>query len=365
MKLGIIGLPNVGKSTLFNAMTKAGAMVANYPFCTISPNVGMAFVHDKRLDILADMCGVTRKTYASIEFFDIAGLVKGASAGEGLGNKFLSNIREADALIHVIRCFNDENIPHIDPVIDPVRDIEIINLELLLSDIEVLQRRADKIRKSAKSGDKRQMAEANFCDTLLRHLEKGDPARSFPVEGEEFSALIASFFLLTSKPVLYVANISETDIAEPLDNPHVSEALRYIRNDTSDLLAICAKTEEEIALLENSEKYEYLEILGLQESGLDRLIRSSYSLLGYISFLTAENREARAWTVINGTKAQKAAGKIHSDFERGFIRAEVISFDQLECTGSFVHAREKGLVRSEGKDYIVKDGDVILFRFNV
>ncbi len=364
MRLGIAGMPNVGKSTLFNSLTKAGASAANYPFCTIEPNVGMVYVPDTRVSGLFDMYKPKKATYASVEFFDIAGLVKGASSGEGLGNKFLSHIREVDAIVHVVRCFDDENVSHIEAGIDPVRDIEIVDIELLLSDIEILQRRIDKTKKASKSGEKKIKEELDLYNRLSAHLEKGYPARTFMIGNEEEQDFFDALFLLTAKPVLYVANISEDD----LSSDHISnvEKVRaHISKEGSGLIVLSARAEEEISLLEEAEKKEYLQLLGMEEPGLNKLIRESYRLLDLISFFTASDPEVRAWTIKKGTRAQKAAGKIHSDFEKGFIRAEVIPYDILMSAGSHAHAREMGLIRSEGKEYVVKDGDVILFRFNV
>ncbi|MGI6778709.1 MAG: redox-regulated ATPase YchF [Acetivibrionales bacterium] len=364
MRMGIVGLPNVGKSTLFNAITKAGAECANYPFCTIEPNVGTVAVPDERLDRLAEMYSPERIVHTTIEFVDIAGLVKGASKGEGLGNKFLSHIREVDAIVHVVRCFDDGNIVHVDGSISPVRDIEIINLELILADLELLEKRMDKTKKMLKSGDKKFQIEYDFYSYIKQSLERGIPARNMVFNSEQRN-LLDQLFLLTSKPVLYVANISEDDIQAGNDNPYVSELKVYAKKENSEVLVICAEIEEEIAQLDDTEKNEFLLELGLNESGLDRLIRASYKLLGLISFLTAGPKEVRAWTIPEGTRAQQAAGKIHSDFEKGFIRAEIVAYKDLMESGSYSAAREKGLVRSEGKEYVMKDGDVTLFRFNV
>ena len=365
MKLGIVGLPNVGKSTLFNAITKAGAEAANYPFCTIEPNVGVVNVPDKRLDVLEKMYSAKKKVYTSIEFYDIAGLVKGASKGEGLGNKFLSHIREVSSIVHVVRCFEDSNIVHVDGSVDPVRDIETINIELILSDLEVLERRAEKTSKTAKSGDKKSKEEMALIEKVKAHLEKGQPVRTMDLNEDE-SELAKGFFLLTSKPVLYVANISEDDvISGNLENKFVKEVKEYAKKEDSEVVTICAKLEEDMASLDDSEKTEMLKEYGLDESGLDKLVHSSYHLLGLFSFLTAGEKEVRAWTIARGTKAPQAAGKIHSDIERGFIRAEIISYDKLIECGSEAVAKEKGFFRLEGKDYIMQDGDVVNFRFNV
>lgn len=365
MKLGIVGLPNVGKSTLFNAITKAGAEAANYPFCTIEPNVGVVNVPDKRLDVLEKMYSAKKKVYASIEFYDIAGLVKGASKGEGLGNKFLSHIREVSSIVHVVRCFEDSNIVHVDGSIDPVRDIETINIELILSDLEVLERRVEKTSKTVKSGDKKSKEEMVLIEKIKEHLEKGQPVRTMELNEDE-AELVNGFFLLTSKPVLYVANISEDDvISGNLENKFVKQVKDYAEKENSEVVTICAKLEEDMAALDDSEKDEMLKEYGLDESGLDKLVHSSYQLLGLFSFLTAGEKEVRAWTIAIGTKAPQAAGKIHSDIERGFIRAEIISYDKLVECGSEAVAKEKGYFRLEGKDYVMQDGDVVNFRFNV
>ena len=364
MKLGIVGLPNVGKSTLFNAITNAGAQSANYPFCTIEPNVGVVNVPDKRLDKLAEMYNPDKYTPASIEFVDIAGLVKGASKGEGLGNEFLSNIRECDAVVHVVRCFEDDDIIHVEGSIDPQRDIDTINLELILSDVEMIDRRIDKTTKMLKA-DKKYQADLDFFKRVKETLEDGKPARSVECTDDE-KALLADVALLTNKPIIYAANMSEDDFANGIETNEGYKAVKAIaESENAGVLPICAQIEADIAEMEKDEKEMFLSDMGLEESGLDRLIRECYSLLGLISYLTAGKPEVRAWTIKKGTKAPQAAGKIHSDFERGFIRAEVIAFDDLMNCGSMTAAKEKGLVRSEGKEYVMKDGDIVLFRFNV
>lgn len=365
MKLGIVGLPNVGKSTLFNSLTKAGAESANYPFCTIDPNVGVVAVPDERLKLLADLYHSAKVTPAVIEFVDIAGLVKGASKGEGLGNQFLANIREVDAIVHVVRCFEDSNVIHVDGSVDPVRDIETINLELIFSDLEILERRIAKVGRAAKN-DKTQAKELELLNRLKAHLEEGKLAITFEAEDEDQQEWLASYNLLTGKPVIFAANVGEADLADDgAGNHFVQEVRDYAAETGSGVFVICAQIEEEISELEEEEKEMFLEDLGLSESGLEKLIRASYDLLGLMSFLTAGETETRAWTIKKGTKAPQAAGKIHSDFERGFIRAEVVNYKNLLECGSLAAAREKGLVGLEGKDYVVQDGDVILFRFNV
>lgn len=365
MKLGIVGLPNVGKSTLFNSLTKAGAESANYPFCTIDPNIGVVAVPDERLDKLAALYDSDKITPAVIEFVDIAGLVKGASKGEGLGNQFLSNIREVDAIIHVVRCFDDTNVIHVDGNINPIRDIETINLELIFSDIEILERRISKTSKGARN-DKTLAKELDLLNRIKSHLEEGRLAKSFEVKDDDEALLLSSYNLLTYKPVIFAANVSEDDLADDgASNKNVATVREFAANESFEVFVISAQIEQEISELDDEDKAMFLEELGLNESGLDKLIKASYKLLGLISYLTAGKQETRAWTISIGTKAPAAAGKIHSDFERGFIRAEVVNYQDLLDCGSYSAAKDKGLVRLEGKEYVVKDGDVILFRFNV
>lgn len=365
MKLGIVGLPNVGKSTLFNSLTKAGAESANYPFCTIDPNVGVVTVPDKRLDVLGEMYHTKKIIPAAIEFVDIAGLVKGASKGEGLGNQFLANIREVDAIVHVVRCFENSNIVHVDGSIDPLRDIETINLELIFSDLEILERRIAKTTKMARN-DKAAAKELDLLNRVKAHLEENKLAKSFVTDDEDEQAWFAGYNLLTAKPVIFAANVSEDDLADDgASNEGVKAVREYAAKEECEVFVVCAEIEEEIAQLDEDEKKMFLDDLGLEESGLEKLIKASYHLLGLISYLTAGEPEVRAWTIKRGTKAPQAAGKIHTDFERGFIRAEVVSYDDLMECGSHTAAKEKGLVRLEGKEYVVQDGDIMLFRFNV
>ncbi|MBE6629906.1 MAG: redox-regulated ATPase YchF [Ruminococcaceae bacterium] len=364
MKLGIVGLPNVGKSTLFNALTNAGAESANYPFCTIEPNVGVVAVPDARMDFLAKMYAPEKYTPAVIEFVDIAGLVRGASKGEGLGNKFLSHIREVDAIIHVVRCFNDDNIIHVDGAVDPMRDVETINMELIFSDMEMVERRIDRVKKAMK-GDKTLAAELALFERIYKTLSDGFTARTIDLTEDE-RAMLYDTPLLTMKPVIYAANVSEDEAGEePLANPHYVKLKEFAASEHAEVLPVCAQIEAEIAELSLEEKQAFLEDLGIAESGLDRLIKASYSLLGLISFLTAGPKEVRAWTITRGTKAPGAAGKIHSDFERGFIRAEIVSYDDLVRLGTMNAVKEAGLLRSEGKEYVMQDGDIVVFRFNV
>lgn len=366
MKLGIVGLPNVGKSTLFNSLTKAGAESANYPFCTIDPNVGVVTVPDERLNVLGEMYHTKKIIPAAIEFVDIAGLVKGASKGEGLGNQFLANIREVDAIVHVVRCFEDSNIVHVDGSIDPLRDIETINLELIFSDLEILERRISKAVRAARN-DKTIAKELALMERIKAHLEDGKMAKSFDdINDEDEQQWLESYNLLTYKPVIFAANVAEDDLADDgANNAGVQAVREYATRENCEVFVVCAEIEQEIAELDDDEKSMFLEELGLKESGLEKLIKASYSLLGLISYLTAGEPEVRAWTIKKGTKAPQAAGKIHSDFERGFIRAEIVSYDDLMACGTYNAAKEKGLVRLEGKDYVVQDGDIILFRFNV
>lgn len=364
MKLGIVGLPNVGKSTLFNALTKAGAEAANYPFATIEPNVGVVNVPDERLKVLTEMSNSAKTVYTSIEFFDIAGLVKGASKGEGLGNQFLANIREVDAIVHVVRCFDDDNIIHVDGSIDPLRDIENINLELIFSDLEQIEKRLQKATKQAK-GDKKLLPEIELLKRIHEVLEKGQPARVLELNDED-KKIVKNYALLSAKPVIYVANVSEDEVSDDgKNNKYVKRVSDFAKEQGDEIVVISAEIESQIQSLEEDEREMFLEELGLSSSGLDKLIKSSYDLLGLISFLTTGPEESRAWTIKKGTKAPQAAGKIHTDIERGFIKADTISYEDLISAGSMVNAREKGLIRSEGKDYIMQDGDVVVFKFNV
>ena len=363
MKLGVVGLPNVGKSTLFNAITQAGAQAANYPFCTIEPNVGVVPVPDARLTRLSEMYSPKKTTPATIEFVDIAGLVRGASRGEGLGNKFLSHIREVDAVVHVVRCFEDENVVHVDGSVDPVRDMETINLELVFADLETVARRIDRTKKMMKSGDKRPGRELEILEAIRAALEAGRPARTVPVD-EEDAPFVKGLFLLTTKPVVYVANVAEDALGAAPD-AMAARVYEAAAREGAEAMTVCAQLEEEVSALDPAEKAAFLAEMGVQESGLDQLVRACYRLLGLISFLTAGADEVRAWTIRRGWKAPQAAGVIHTDFERGFIRAEIVPYDTLVSLGSMAACREKGLVRSEGKDYVMQDGDVTLFRFNV
>ena len=363
MKIGIVGLPNVGKSTMFNAITNAGAECANYPFCTIEPNVGVVPVPDERLDVLTKMYDAKKTTHAIIEFVDIAGLVKGASKGEGLGNKFLSHIREVDSIVEVVRCFDDPNIVHVDGSINPKRDIETINLELIFADIETINKRIENVKKKLKA-EKKYQQELDVLEKVKSALETGKSARTVELNEEEQEAL-KDTYLLTMKPILYIANVSEEQLTNPFDDENVKQVVEYAKTENAEVIPLCVKIEEELASLEGEDKKEMLGALGLEESGLDKVIKASYDLLGLMSFLTAGEPEVRAWTIKKGTKAPQAAGKIHSDIERGFIRAEIVSYDDLVREGSMNSAKEKGLVRSEGKDYIMQEGDIVLFRFNV
>ena len=363
MKMGIVGLPNVGKSTMFNAITNAGAECANYPFCTIEPNVGVVPVPDERLEVLAKMYNTEKITHAVVEFVDIAGLVRGASKGEGLGNKFLSHIREVDAICEVVRCFEDGNITHVDGSIDPIRDIETINLELIFADIETIDKKIDNVKKKLKA-EKKYQAELELLEKIKSVLEQGKPARSIGFLDEELE-IIKEMFLLTMKPILYIANVSENQLENAEEDKFVKQVIEYAKAEKAEVVPLCVKIEEELSALEGQDKIEMMEALGLKQSGLDKVVKKSYDLLGLMSFLTAGEPEVRAWTIKKGTKAPAAAGKIHTDIERGFIRAEVVSYNDLVEQGSMVNAKEKGLVRSEGKEYIMQEGDIVLFRFNV
>ena len=363
MKIGIVGLPNVGKSTMFNSITNAGAECANYPFCTIEPNVGIVPVPDERLEVLTKMYNAQKTTHAIVEFVDIAGLVKGASKGEGLGNKFLSHIREVDAIIEVVRCFEDPNIVHVDGNIDPLRDIETINLELIFADIETVDKRLEKARKNLKA-DKKYQAEIDMLERIKAHLESEKPVRTLEFNDEE-KEFLKEIMFLTAKPIIYICNVSEEQLSDTENDENIKKVEGYAKTENTIAIPLCAKIEEELTTLDDSDKKEMLEALGLKESGLDRVIKESYSILGLMSFLTAGEPEVRAWTIKKGTKAPEAAGKIHSDIQRGFIKAEVVSYDDLVREGSMVKAREKGLIRSEGKEYIMQEGDIVLFKFNV
>ena len=364
MKLGIVGLPNVGKSTLFNAITKAGAESANYPFCTIEPNVGIVTVPDERVDVLSKMYETEKTTYATVEFVDIAGLVKGAASGEGLGNKFLSHIRETDAIAHIVRCFESDEIVHVSGKVDPIEDIETINLELILSDTETVKNRMDRVAKALKTGDKKAKIEVDLLQRYLDTFKELKPARTVELDDEE-KEILKDLYLLTNKPVIYVANVSENQISSMDTDKYVNLVKEYAKKENAEVISLCAKLEEDLSELEDEDKQLMMQEYGIEESGLDKLIKASYSLLGLISYLTAGKQEVRAWTIKKGTKAPQAAGKIHSDFERGFIKAEIVSYNDLIENGSMLKAKEKGLIRLEGKDYVMQDGDVTLFRFNV